>query len=82
MESNELSFNNKEQISSNDLSSHKLMIPKLFYHKFPILNGKYIIINKIGEGISSNVYKAESMEHPGNYYAIKIYKENYINDAL
>lgn len=44
----------------------------------PILNGKYQMLSTLGEGNTSKVYLAQTLEEPKYYVAIKILREEFL----
>ena len=44
----------------------------------PILNGKYVMLSTLGEGNTSKVYLAQTLEEPKQYVAIKILREEFL----
>jgi len=55
-------------LSMDNLASFENSAPKL---QFPELKNRYKIIEKIGEGTFSVVYKAQNLEKPNDFVAIK-----------
>ncbi len=45
----------------------------------PVLNGKYLMLSTLGEGNTSKVYLAQTLEVPRHYVAIKILKEEFLS---
>ncbi len=66
-------LNNNQDISSTSdvYSSDKNINQKVFVQPFEALNGKYTIIEKIGNGAQAHVYKAKDAQ--GNLVAIKVF---------
>ena len=51
----------------------------------PIFNGKYEILKSLGEGNTSKVYLARSLENPSHHVAVKILKDEFLrrdNDSI
>lgn len=51
----------------------------------PIFNGKYEILKSLGEGNTSKVYLARSLENSVNHVAVKILKDEFLrrdNDSI
>lgn len=46
--------------------------------KYPILNEKYQLRRELGEGKTSKVYLANAVGDPGQKFAIKILKNEYL----
>jgi MAP/microtubule affinity-regulating kinase len=46
--------------------------------QMPVLNGKYAMLSTLGEGNTSKVYLAQTIEEPKQYVAIKILKEEFL----
>ena len=44
----------------------------------PILNGKYALLNRLGEGNTSKVYLAKTIDQSQQLVAIKIIKEDFL----
>jgi serine/threonine protein kinase len=44
----------------------------------PVLNGKYIMLSTLGEGNTSKVYLAQTVEEPRQYVAIKILRDEFL----
>ena len=48
------------------------------FPKMPILNGKYSMLSTLGEGNTSKVYLAQTLEEPHQYVAVKILREDFL----
>jgi len=46
--------------------------------KAPILNGKYEMLSTLGEGNTSKVYLAQTIDEPRYYVAIKILRDEFL----
>ena len=46
--------------------------------KVPVLNGKYAILQSLGEGNTSKVYLASTISTPNQHVAIKIIKDDFL----
>ena len=46
--------------------------------KMPILNGKYEMLSTLGEGNTSKVYLARTLDEPKHYVAVKILKDDFL----
>jgi hypothetical protein len=44
----------------------------------PVLNGKYALLNRLGEGNTSKVYLAKTIDQSQQLVAIKIIKEDFL----
>jgi serine/threonine protein kinase len=44
----------------------------------PVLNGKYALLNRLGEGNTSKVYLAQTLDHTQQLVAIKIIKDEFL----
>lgn len=44
----------------------------------PVLNGKYEMMSTLGEGNTSKVYLAQTLEEPKSYVAIKILRDEFL----
>ena len=44
----------------------------------PILNNKYIMLSTLGEGNTSKVYLAQTLEEPRQYVAIKVLRDEFL----
>ena len=42
------------------------------------INDKYAILEELGEGVSSKVYKIRSLEDSNKVFALKIFSDDYI----
>jgi serine/threonine protein kinase len=47
-------------------------------HKMPILNGKYEMLSTLGEGNTSKVYLAQTLDEPRSYVAIKVLRDEFL----
>ena len=45
----------------------------------PIFNGKYVMLNTLGEGNTSKVYLAQTIEEPKTYVAVKVLREEFLS---
>jgi serine/threonine protein kinase len=45
----------------------------------PILNKKYIMLSTLGEGNTSKVYLAQTIEKPHYFVAIKVLREEFLS---
>lgn len=46
--------------------------------KMPVLNGKFEMLSTLGEGNTSKVYLAQTIEEPRFYVAIKILRDEFL----
>lgn len=49
--------------------------------KYPIFNDKYFILKELGEGISSKVYLARSIEDSEKFVVVKFYKQEFLQKS-
>ena len=47
--------------------------------KMPILNSKYQMLSTLGEGNTSKVYLAQTIEKPHYYVAVKVLREEFLS---
>jgi serine/threonine protein kinase len=47
--------------------------------KHPVFNGQYEIISSLGEGNTSKVYMARSLENPSQMVALKLLREEFLS---
>ena len=45
----------------------------------PVLNGKYEMLSTLGEGNTSKVYLAQTLDEPRQYVAIKVLREEFLS---
>jgi serine/threonine protein kinase len=69
-------------INSKDKYTKKLFDKTEDWKNFPEIQGKYLIINKVGSGTFSDVYHAISLKNKDKHYALKRIKRTVHPDRI